>query len=871
MKYNSKYYELLDKLQNEKSKEGGDGYINVLGNDGKPNFGWKLDHDENIMLGNVGSSWDRDKILTHYECAERDLFKPSALYAGKNAIKNIAKNIAMSKTVFCEKRGIPDLQIENAPFYITKYKSRDYIVFRYESGAEHFISISDSKYQHWNNKQGGVFELWTYDNPDIKNPDTGTLYIAEGEKDGLALGQFGFSTASVYGALSFKAEHFAFIKEKFPNIQRIRFCFDNDKAGEKGFEKALGAFVNENNIVETLQFPDGTPDKADVTDFVAKHKEKFPHIFLEMGWIKGWKAIAETPLAVDEVENKSVKITSGLFRSKDGYYEIAFDKDGNERINFLSNCVIDIYKTFYTDSGVEYVCRFVKANTESRLTTIKGQDFSDRQSLKKKVSSLGNFFFTAGNEKQLADIACFESEKDSVMAIELLDGYGWFPEHRFFGFPNCIIADDGYYSADDNGIITYNNKHFKIESPYLFLGGVFPDYRLPEKDIDVNELISNSEKIIGDGYYGLLILGWFISTFYSDLFYRNNITSKFSRSFPFLHPIGKKGSGKTETIYRFYGLTGYDQVGDSFEETTQNYFDKAMFANRNIPMWFDEVSSSNRAKIKSGKLKGVYNRSSSGKGTLKGTESLNCNGTLILSGEERLAEIADRSVIIPFPYESERTDRNRDAFHWFTQNRRLLTNISINIMKSRNADNENFFLNSVAFWVDKIKETVNTVTDRIAQNYAVCFTGLELLANANERSDQFVIDHIEQFKNNTGSFKHWLEAEMHKLLDTKKDTDIVYRGLELYLGSRETETVFIDENKQLLFIKSASLTTALTKLNNFNEQQFQEALRTAPYFVSKGNVKRKWDGDELSVRFCITLRADHPSIPKIILSEVTPV
>lgn len=626
-------------------------------------------------------------------------------------------------------------------------------------------------------------------------------------------------------------------------------------------------------IIERLKFPDGTPNGADVNDILKQHKESFIKIFQEMEWKNPFTDLAKQPIqSTNETEGAEWIIQDALFRNPMGYHVMKVNDEGIPSFNRLSNCVIDIHRAYTTEEGVEYLVQVGNSKIKSVFFTLPAQDFGEPAAFRKRLANHGAFHYWSSSTRILANISEYESSKDAVIPVNILDGFGWFPEHKFYAFPDLIIHDGKCYPAKEDGLIPVNGKTYKVVTGFKFLGGALPDIRIPEDDIIIedlsNNLIQNACDLIGDGYYGLLALGWSVATFYSDQLFKKSLPWNLSRSFPYLHPIGKKGSGKTENTYRIHGLTGYEATGDSFEESTQDYLNKALYANRNLPMWFDEVRSGSRSKIRPGHLKTVYNRSASGKGTIKGTRSLDCNGCIILSGEERMNEIADRSVIIPFPHETERLDKNRKAFAWFTDNRRKLIAISIHIMKYRNKDTEKNFLDEIDLWIKRLKDSIHGISDRIAQNYAIPLAGLAFLPS--------YLNKVREFRDKgIGVFADWFSREMKTLLDTRKDSDIIARGFELYI-SKETP---VFKRGDTLFIPKALLTKALARYNNFNEEQFMEALRSAPYYKTIGTgwqiptmVREpstgEWvTGEKKDTTRCVQLDSNHEALPEILKSD----
>ena len=235
--------------------------------------------------------------------------------------KNQFKNSAFSKITlkqWAEKRGIPSERIDECDISFGQYiksdgvksESLQGICFFYPQGVIHSISvnkINDKYIECWRPKgaKARLIPFWKCSNKNRINPDDETLYITEGEKDALCLGQWGFETVALPSASNrIKREQLQWIKVNYPDIKRIRFVFDFDKAGYVGVRKNIAVFAKEENlIVEMLKWPEGTPLKTDVTDLSKKHGETFVKTFLAMDFISVWREQANEVLTEDEVSD----------------------------------------------------------------------------------------------------------------------------------------------------------------------------------------------------------------------------------------------------------------------------------------------------------------------------------------------------------------------------------------------------------------------------------------------------------------------------------------------------------------------------------------------------------------------------------------
>lgn len=175
---------------------------------------------------------------------------------------------------FCRAKGLPE---SDAPDYNENYK-----IYSYAGGRTK--KKTEDKKAFWEGATDSNKSPYNKEAIETARATGKRLWICEGEKDTVTMHSagelaIGIPSASDLGGLD---------KQDFKGIKKIILAFDNDTAGRKATEKVL-RFIPDASVIN---FPEGTPDKYDVTDL---YEESGPDGFLDV--IEEWIDY-ETPLTV---------------------------------------------------------------------------------------------------------------------------------------------------------------------------------------------------------------------------------------------------------------------------------------------------------------------------------------------------------------------------------------------------------------------------------------------------------------------------------------------------------------------------------------------------------------------------------------------
>lgn len=813
---------------------------------------------------------------------------------------------------WARKRGIITEGLDSAPVKSAAWVKNDGsispsmtgLVFEYGDGVSHWISINKledpdragkMKYvQKWTPKNASLTlkQLWTWQNVELENPDPETAYLCEGEKDALTLGQAGFLAFAVPGAQSLREDRAKWLADrlKAENITRLRICFDFDQGGKSGTALSLSRLAQNYSLkIEVLKWPEGTKDGADVGDLARTFGAGFGRTLLGMEWVNPWAdpsaEIVEQVEPEESGKDRLIHIHGNLYRlGNSAYVERNSDDDNNfERSNF----VIDILRReILPDDTIQYLIRKQTQSGAAKPTYIPASAFATPGEFHKCCADFGSFHCTL-EKWQLWRISDFETSKPSVQDVIRIGSFGWNPKLKAFIFPNGMIQNGTFYGLDpETRLITTDtgSYHVNLGDENQILGGKFPQFSVEDFAIQSEEsaarvaceVVENTAHIIGgeSDQQGTLVLSWFLSSLYSDTLFDFDIITDFQAAFPFLMFVGDKGTGKTETMSRFLQLFGFRKLssGDSYKDTTSNYFGKVMSFLSNVPFWLEEIENQS-GRISMGTLKAAYNRGTIGRGTQKGTMSYAQTATLCLCGEEPLSELITRSIVLMFPHKSERTQKNVESFQWMGRNADKLRALFAWMMTERTRNpttSVRRYLESVSHF-DSFLSASTIADERTRQNYSISLGGLGILPNGSPQ-------HIETLKTSPqkSPFWHWFREHISHTASVVSRSNPISEGLAYFLSDPANIPFFrySKQKKPVIYLPVGSLGN-LKRIPGFPYDRFHTALITAPYCLSSDCSPKipkaqfpNWETDrEGKTVKSIALDALHTLIPSDLLDN----
>lgn len=428
---------------------------------------------------------------------------------------------------------------------------------------------------------------------------------------------------------------------------------------------------------------------------------------------------------MDEIEKfvaqAQTSVTShGYIITRNGrYYVNKVGKDGMPFPQEVSDFTIEIVASHYRDDEIYREIVLIKDEQRSRKVLISPDSLYDKFS--NFVASIGDYTWTgtAMDAKKLWQML-FSSHPGKI--IYEPECIGWLEDKGLFVFENIAFKGDkeirpdasGTFWIDKVGLRPRSISATKSEEPEGL------PHIITNKPVDVSELRDRLRSSINP-LAADICLGWAVSVFYMEEVFQTY------GCFPFLFISGKRRSGKSTIAQWLMSLFGLESSGRMWSDTTAIAMSRYLGYFSSLPLWLDEYRNDAKYASKTGMLRNVYNRQSSGKGTREGYQvrEAKIRGTVIITGEETPDDNAlmTRCVIVPI---SER-DRINNNFNWFTDNRRLLSNFAYQIMSNKHKNVTKFLSDLVANKDVLAKE----VDDRLAINQAVIATGFSILYGEN--------------------------------------------------------------------------------------------------------------------------------------------
>lgn len=416
------------------------------------------------------------------------------------------------------------------------------------------------------------------------------------------------------------------------------------------------------------------------------------------------------------IEESTVeKSSNGIFEKNGEYYVRKIDEEGNPKIRRITNFTIKIISSHHRDDGI-YREIAIKGNKITARRMIAPTEMFD--GFKSFVASCGNFSWW-GNAMDLTNLWNHLYSQDEGKVIYEPECIGWQEDHSLFMFENVAFKgletikpdQHGTYWVDGTGIRPRSISTSKSDIPEGL------PFIITNRHLDIAELRSKLQDSMSPTLADHC-LGWACSVLFME-----EVFERFG-NFPFLFITGKRRSGKSTIAEWLTYLFGFESAGRMWSDTTPIAISRYLGYYSSLPLWLDEYRNDSKYANKTGMLRNVYNRQTSGKGTRDGfnVREAKIRGTVIISGEETPDDNAllTRCVVIQMA-ESYRTTNH---FNWFTDNKRLLSNFTYQILSDKENTKKKFIENLVT---NKESLSNKGFDERLSINKAVVATGFEHL------------------------------------------------------------------------------------------------------------------------------------------------
>ena len=567
------------------------------------------------------------------------------------------------------------------------------------------------------------------------------VIITEGEFKAAAAAQLDIRAIAIPGISSFSKDNFCRLV-KFLNDAKVRdicILFDSEIKDDPRFKnykenpadrhdtEFYAYFMAKELDREGFRAQVGTlPDswrvqgKADIDGALAmgKTRDELGTVILSSKPAKQY--IEELPKEAQSVIRRkmSLRYFRSHIRREFGKYVATRRKGKTEWDEELSNFTMKIIATHQTAEGILREIQFTNEfGDHSSCFAIKPEDMGGAEGFTNFCFTHGNFIWRGYKDDLLNIWEGLFLEDDGRHIIEP-DHIGWIESEELWVFGNVAIDKEGKeLRPDKNHIFWMEKKGIKPVALGVTSGKMQISEGIPYVSLtpcDITEIRKKLADTIGD-LEAVKCLGWA-----SAIPYLEDIFDVYG-CYPFLFITGRTGSGKSTIAEWITCLFGIEDAGKSLSQTTVVAIQRSLGYYSSLPVFLDEFRNTNDIAFKTGFLRNVYNRQSSGKGIKSnfGIREAKVRGTLIIAGEETPNDnaILNRSILV----EIIKKNRVTNHYDWFTKNKAKFSHHILEIIKNK-AKQRDLFMRVLAEAKDYLTAHAG-VDDRTAVNHAVLCAG----------------------------------------------------------------------------------------------------------------------------------------------------
>lgn len=569
-----------------------------------------------------------------------------------------------------------------------------------------WFKITENRAIVCSKKTGVAVEDILYNAHKIKD-STEHICITEGEKDADTLSRLGFIATTSQASSKWVDTY----TDQIKHCKNFYIFADNDEAGKKSADMIVAALKNEmgeystDHAIKIISMPLDIP-KADISDYVEILKEKGLNNKQIKDEVLNLIKRSEDLLSVYELHEDNKGIFKWEEEKKGDKFNKKYITDFKLKVLRHVNCLDDESLSHYivsikTRFGSEIERSFVntsmndissfKQAIDSPYCTFSGKQ-ADLDQLKKKIFNLDyetQKVVTYGGMRKIGSVWAYIENDSCLINGEVTDEY------------------------------TINKNTISIESKIL-----------QEKEITNEELKELMQHIFSFNNQAICynVVGYAIATFLKARLREHGI------KFPHLFSSGEAGAGKSETLQNillpFWGLNNMKSASNITKYSLDNY----IASNNTIPCILDEykpyMMAKWRVELISEVMRTSYDWLMSMRGTGRGTvKELEQRTNIVLNGEAGTNETAviERSVILSFSKKDTLVESQTKHFKWIKANKRLLTKLSVLIIKKVAAMQDNAIKDMYTKAESMISSDIKTT--RIRDSLAVTVMGLLLLSS----------------------------------------------------------------------------------------------------------------------------------------------
>ncbi|MED4731988.1 hypothetical protein P9597_28415 [Aneurinibacillus migulanus] len=329
------------------------------------------------------------------------------------------------------------------------------------------------------------------------------------------------------------------------------------------------------------------------------------------------------------------------------YYKLIKTGEDTYQEEAISNFIIEPLYTAVNSVGKQvYILKLV-SSIQTKVVEFDGETLAIHTPFKKHCMNSGRFNWY-GDQSSLNSLID-DILSSSMKEIKILTFIGWDENIKAWFFPKHAFHNGSVVCADENGIITLNDKHFKVEVDKNTENLIYPLQNSEPSKEELSIYFNCLKTLYGN--YGFLTLGYISSTFNVDA-----ITSSRTDYFPFLYFYAMYGRGKSSFMKVTSSFAGMKVPLDTMP--SKDVLRKGLSKHSSLPFIVDEAENKNDNgrgvdffKTNAEAIKNnIYMRQDFTRGHKDEDKVIYypVKGTLMLGGEvlTSVASIIQRSVLI---------------------------------------------------------------------------------------------------------------------------------------------------------------------------------------------------------------------------------
>jgi len=567
------------------------------------------------------------------------------------------------------------------------------------------------------------------------------IIMTEGEFKAAAAMQLGILAIAIPGIGSFSKDHFQRLIKFLSDakVRNICIIFDNeakddprmpnykDNPADRHDTEFYAYFMAKQLDSEGFRTQVGTlPDswrvkgKADIDGALAQGKTRDDLSMVVVSSKPAKQYVEELPREAQTVIRRkmSLKYFRSHIRREFGKYVATRRRGKTEWDEEIANFTMKIIATHQTSEGIIREIQFTNEfGDTSSCFAIGPEDMGGAEGFTTFCFRHGNFIWR-GTKEDLSNIWEGLFLEDDGRHIVEPDHVGWVESEGLWIFGNVAVDKDGKeMRPDKNHIFWMEKKGIKPVALGVTSGKTQISEGIPYISLtpcDIAEVRKRLSDTIGE-IEAIKCLGWA-----SAIPYLEDIFDAYG-CYPFLFITGRTGSGKSTIAEWITCLFGIEDAGKSLSQTTVVAIQRSLGYYSSLPVFLDEFRNTSDIAFKTGFLRNVYNRQSSGKGIKSnfGIREAKVRGTLIIAGEETPNDnaILNRSILIEIIKKSRITNH----YDWFQRNKIKFSHHILEIIKKKPTDRA-LFMRVLAEAKDYLTAHAG-VDDRTAVNHAVLCAG----------------------------------------------------------------------------------------------------------------------------------------------------